>query len=92
MDGYSLSDRIGYLPGYKEMFPNIYNSPYICPLLMDFHGAMNASALFLGVLLINFQRDFITKEEIFKILDMADAFGYRLSENLKNEFIGKLTK
>lgn len=45
---------------------------------------------FLGVLLLNHRKGHISKQSVLEIIEKADNFGYRLSENLKNEFLENL--
>jgi len=46
---------------------------------------------FLGVLMLNYQKHFITKVEIESIIECAEKFGYRLSNTLKNNFYNALS-
>jgi predicted nucleic acid-binding protein len=45
---------------------------------------------FLGVLLLNLKKGYISKNEIIEIIEKADNFGYRLSDSLKNDFLKNL--
>jgi len=45
---------------------------------------------FLGILLINYRKNFISESKVLHILEQTEEFGYRLSENLKEEFLSNL--
>ncbi|MEE9346140.1 MAG: hypothetical protein V3U88_11090, partial [Methylococcales bacterium] len=45
---------------------------------------------FLGILLLNYRHDRLSKEEIEDILHHANNFNFRLSEKLKQDFFEKL--
>lgn len=45
---------------------------------------------FLGILLINFKKEYISKNYIIEIIDKADKLGYRLSNTLKTDFLNNL--
>jgi len=45
---------------------------------------------FLGVLLLNYQNNFIQKAEIIEIINQAENFGYRLANTLKFQFLSNL--
>jgi uncharacterized protein len=47
---------------------------------------------FLGILYLNYQKKYISKEEILQILEQASNFGYRLSDRLKNDFLFSLSE
>jgi len=45
---------------------------------------------FLGILLLNYKRQFLSKTEILEILDESEKNNYRIGEVLKQELIHKL--
>ncbi len=45
---------------------------------------------FLGILLLNYQRNNITKSDVIEIINEAERYNYRLGDSLKNKFLSQI--